>query len=138
MARRTHHVNHRARFHHDPSSMARVHFVCIGCRIAEDAGCERRNAVEPLRQETETACPRRNYDAQTASHAANTLNGSRILSCMRNSGFFDRRRRMTDGAATGPSVRFASSIDPNHIERGFRMVLELIAQDALAAVERVF
>src|ERR1700722_3071987 len=54
---------------------------------------------------------------ETASHAANTLNGSRILSCMRDPGLFDRR---------------------NHIERGFRMVLEFIAQNALAAVERVF
>src|ERR1700734_3563926 len=74
----------------------------------------------------------------TGSHVAKTLNGNKILSRMRAPGFNDLRLRFRQRSACGASGTFGLIDRPDHIQRGFRTVLELIAQDALAAVERVF
>src|SRR5580700_11338957 len=74
----------------------------------------------------------------TASHAANSLNGSRILSCMCDGGWHQRRlsfawRRASDAGCSRHLIN-----RPDHVQSGFGIVFELVSQDALAAVERVF
>src|ERR1700691_4148224 len=74
----------------------------------------------------------------TASQAANILNGRRILSCMSDGGLlrgYLRRRERRDGLGGVVALGLVDRTD--HIQRSLRAVLELIAQDALAAVERV-
>src|ERR1700676_709077 len=65
----------------------------------------------------------------TALISAKIREGRRILSCMRNRGL---RRLPFSGC------RLFRLVDrPNHVEAGFRIILELVLQNTFAAVERI-
>src|SRR5664279_294148 len=74
---------------------------------------------------------------ETPVFSAKTWNGRRTLSFISASGMSYLRLRFRLGFRLGLrlSLRFVNR--PDHVERALREVLELIAQDPLAAIERV-